>query len=207
MNVFMKRSTRKSQQTTSRILDAARALFEARGYEATTIRDIAEAADVGVGTVMLRGGDKQALLQAVWRRDTMPVVEGAIASVRSPCGELVDEVMALFEPLIMHYATQPSLARVVISALPTLQGEAMVAHRADLMRLLDALCVVIVRAQGAQRLVADVPPMQLAQLLFTLYYGALMAMVSPLSSASPQAASASLRAQLALLQRGIGASS
>jgi len=42
---------RKKQRTRAAIVEAARTLFVERGYDATTIADIAEAADVSAGTV------------------------------------------------------------------------------------------------------------------------------------------------------------
>ncbi len=48
-----------------RVLDAARALFVARGYVATTIDAIAEAADVSSETIYSRFGNKRSLLSAL----------------------------------------------------------------------------------------------------------------------------------------------
>src|SRR6266568_2113124 len=52
----------KAQATRRRILDAARGLFVARGYVATTIEAIAAEAGVAVPTVYLAFGTKRALL-------------------------------------------------------------------------------------------------------------------------------------------------
>ena len=90
-----------------RIRAAARHLFDERGYDATTIRAIAERADVGVGTVLAYTDTKEALLHEVWRADALPVVEAATAQV--PAGALADRWMAVFRPLLEHYAERPRL--------------------------------------------------------------------------------------------------
>jgi AcrR family transcriptional regulator len=58
------RRARRSARTRQAILDAAGALFAERGYSATTIEAIAEAADVAVETVYARFGNKRAILAA-----------------------------------------------------------------------------------------------------------------------------------------------
>ena len=52
-------------RTRSRLLEAARELFARRGYEGTSIGDVAEAAEIGVGTVYHHFEDKRSLLLAV----------------------------------------------------------------------------------------------------------------------------------------------
>jgi AcrR family transcriptional regulator len=59
------RSERRRVKTRDAFVDAARALFAERGFEATTIADIAEAADLGFGTFYRYFPDKEAVLEAV----------------------------------------------------------------------------------------------------------------------------------------------
>ena len=61
--------SKRSLQTRARILDAAERIFAERGFDAATIRDIANAAGVQVGLVHHHGGGKVALFhQTVARR-------------------------------------------------------------------------------------------------------------------------------------------
>jgi len=55
-----------ARQTRRRIVDAARALFETRGYAGTTIDAVAEAAGVSRRTVFLSVGSKAELLKTAW---------------------------------------------------------------------------------------------------------------------------------------------
>jgi len=66
----------RSQETRSRILDAARQIMTTKGYRAATIADIARAADVHVDTVYELVGRKPALLRAL--------IEGAISGGADP---------------------------------------------------------------------------------------------------------------------------
>ena len=51
-----------AEQTRALVLDAARVLFEERGYEGTSVAAIAEAARVSAETVYARFGSKRVLL-------------------------------------------------------------------------------------------------------------------------------------------------
>ncbi|HEX2850954.1 MAG TPA: helix-turn-helix domain-containing protein [Acidimicrobiales bacterium] len=58
------RRTRRSEETRARVIGAAGRLFVERGYAATTIEAIADAADVSVETVYVRFRNKRNLLDA-----------------------------------------------------------------------------------------------------------------------------------------------
>jgi AcrR family transcriptional regulator len=61
----------------------ARAEFGRRGYEATTIRDIASAAGLGTGTVYRLIGSKEGLLTSIMRSFGRKVAAGWISALRS----------------------------------------------------------------------------------------------------------------------------
>src|SRR5581483_928473 len=58
------RRTERAQATRRRVVEAACRLFVERGYRATTIESIADAADVSVETIYKRFGNKAGLLKA-----------------------------------------------------------------------------------------------------------------------------------------------
>jgi AcrR family transcriptional regulator len=60
---------RQAEETRRRILEAARSLFESRGYAATTLEAIAESADVSPKTVAAVFGSKHVLLAEVINPD------------------------------------------------------------------------------------------------------------------------------------------
>jgi len=65
------------------VLAAARAEFGRRGYEATTVRDIAAAAGLGTGTVYRLIGSKEELLGAIMRSFGRKVGDGWVAALRA----------------------------------------------------------------------------------------------------------------------------
>ena len=61
-----RRLTTKGERTRARILDAALELFRERGYDATTMRAVAEAAGVSVGNAYYYYPSKEALIQGFY---------------------------------------------------------------------------------------------------------------------------------------------
>lgn len=108
------------RETHAKVLAIADRLFQERGFAATTIRDIATAADVSVGTVMAVG-DKNRLLVSVFDRLIERVHEDrstpnaqALPAGSATCA---DEVMALLNPFVGLFASRPELARRYASIL------------------------------------------------------------------------------------------
>lgn len=74
------RSERRKARTASAILDAAEALFRQRGFQATTIDEIAERADVSVGSVYVHFENKAGLYLALVER-ALVINEAAMGKV------------------------------------------------------------------------------------------------------------------------------
>ncbi len=73
-----------SADTQQRILDAARAAFAERGYEATTNRDLAERADLTAGAIYHHFGTKSELYLAVHEAAVGLVTDRFAAAVEGP---------------------------------------------------------------------------------------------------------------------------
>ncbi|GAA3959759.1 TetR/AcrR family transcriptional regulator [Gordonia caeni] len=106
-------STRSAQRdrTRERVLDAAQRLFADRGFTATTVRRIASAAGVSVGTVMTVG-DKDALLLAVYDR-RIAAVHAAQERIPAPAAgrSAADRIGDLIAPFLDMYDDDLPLAR------------------------------------------------------------------------------------------------
>ena len=83
----------------SDILTAARTEFARRGYAATTIRDIARAADVGMATVYRRVDSKEALLREIVETYANRV-DGAVNAVLNAGSSAAGTVVALARVLL-----------------------------------------------------------------------------------------------------------
>lgn len=110
--------------TNAKVLAAAAALFRERGFEPTTVRDIALAAKVSVGTVM-SFGDKSALLVAIFDEGierlhserVLPPAAEFPSAARDWQGTCADRVFELLQPFVVLFAEQAALARSYASIL------------------------------------------------------------------------------------------
>lgn len=105
------RGRRKGELTAERILDAAEALFAARGYAATTLRDVARAVGLRNPSLYNHFASKEALYAAVLERGIRPVFETLMRSVMY--GEAAEAQARLLEEIMALLAGRPALARLV----------------------------------------------------------------------------------------------
>jgi AcrR family transcriptional regulator len=79
-------ATKKSEETRQRILAAALGVFQERGFEAATMREIAAAAGVAVGAAYYYFDAKDALVMAFYEQaqeEMAPVLDATLASSRT----------------------------------------------------------------------------------------------------------------------------
>ena len=95
--------------THRRVLTAADHLFRQRGFDGTTIRDIAEASGVSVGSVMA-SGDKNALLVQVF--DSL-IEDGHArpAAEADPPDSCARRILQLVQPFVTLFAERQDLSR------------------------------------------------------------------------------------------------
>jgi len=86
--------SRKAEETRSRILETALALFREGGYEETTMRAIAEAAGVAVGNAYYYFESKEQLIQAFYGRTHVEHV-AACAAILDRGGTLRDRLLGV----------------------------------------------------------------------------------------------------------------
>ncbi|WP_199252585.1 TetR/AcrR family transcriptional regulator [Chachezhania sediminis] len=103
--------SKRALATRERVLDAAEAVFALRGFDGSTIRDIASEAGEPVGTIHHHGGGKEALFQqTVARRADLLAQERLKALERARAsGELTLEAVmdAFMRPLFALSAIEP----------------------------------------------------------------------------------------------------
>ena len=101
------------------IRQAARELFREKGFERTTLRDVAERADVGFGTVFSYAVDKAGLLAMVFveaLKDLPPLLEEA------PTENLQDDLVTGLARLYEFWSETPNLSRVMIQQMEFYAG-------------------------------------------------------------------------------------
>jgi AcrR family transcriptional regulator len=166
----LSRVERKKRDKLERIKRAARTLFARKGFEATTTREIARAADVGVGTVFLHAVSKQDLLVMIFREEAGLAVDTAFATMGTR--PLLDSLLRIFNALIAHHERNLGLARVFVRELPFVDDarHGRAAFMSDLFRRMAAM-IDGAKARGELR--GDVPSHRLAKNLFALYFAIL----------------------------------
>ena len=118
------RRERAKAEKRARILAAARALFEERGFQRTSMSEVARAADVAEGTVFQYAATKTELLMmvadALWGTHEQARTAPAHSSVAAPDGtgaappaleEIAAQITALISPLVtaMRRWPEPSI--------------------------------------------------------------------------------------------------
>jgi AcrR family transcriptional regulator len=155
-------------ETRDRILDAARHLLVARGYEAATTRDIAEAANIANGTLFNYFANKEAILAAL-------VAEQAASSQRE-FEKRSEQECSLEEELFAFVAAELRKLKPWRKHLPVLLETAL--NPLTMARADDAQAMRHSHLETVARLArrhdfGDLSAMAL-QLYWTLYVGVLM---------------------------------
>jgi len=96
-----------------RILAAARDLFDERGFEETTGRQICERAGVGTGTLFLYVSDKRELLLWVFEEDARRILAREPLASGSP----VDRWLSVLGRFLTLYARNPRLSASYVQEL------------------------------------------------------------------------------------------
>ena len=92
----------KREATRAAVLQAARQVFHAEGYDGATIKAIADAAQVSPGTVLNAAPSKAALLVAILEDEAETMREVADRLEASLAGDAVTRIFALLRLILEH---------------------------------------------------------------------------------------------------------
>ncbi len=112
-----------TEETKRIIQDAAYTLFEEKGYEETTMRELASRAGVALGTIFRHFPDKPSLLVAAFENDVGAVVQNALDSV--PDANVIDQLLHVTRCIYAFYAISPPLSRNLLIGAYSLSGKAL----------------------------------------------------------------------------------
>lgn len=101
------RLERRKARTRAAIVEAARSLFSAQGYDETAIQQIAERADTGVGTLYGYFPSKEDILKEVLRQNSNQAVERYLAAITAdtPAIDRVCKALGTFAEYIRENRT------------------------------------------------------------------------------------------------------
>ena len=156
-----------------RIRAAARELFRKQGYEATTMRQIALEAHVGLGTLFSYADDKRDLVFLIFNEELDTLTGRALGAPR-PGTTLIDQLMAVFRPHYRQFAKHPTLSRLALQELTFYsEGKQSQDFHAIRGRLIAGIERMVADAQRAHRIRSTPDARRIALQIFFLYAAAL----------------------------------
>lgn len=171
------RRERQKQETRALILDAARQLFSASGFEKTTIKAIAQAACVGFGTVFNHFPDKSSLLIATLLDDLVATQSKAMKSLPEHA-PFQEKFLHLSKHFYMYYSNNVSLSRTLIKEMLFVEGPWGQILKDSLMEYLSLIVEYINEGKARGEVDVRVDSAILAQCMFSNYYSVLLAGLS-----------------------------
>src|SRR5581483_3867316 len=107
---------RKKLETRERIRAAAAELFTRHGYGAATMRQIADRAHVGLGTLFNYAQDKRDLVFLIFNEELNAMTDVALAAPRAG-DPLLEQLIAVFRVHYRWLGAKPALARILLQEL------------------------------------------------------------------------------------------
>ncbi|MDB5803730.1 MAG: hypothetical protein JWN73_1052 [Betaproteobacteria bacterium] len=152
-----------------RIRAAAAECFTRDGYASATLRDIAQQAGVGLGTLFNYAADKRDLVFLIFNEELGALTDETLA-VTLTGADLLEELIVICGAHFRFFATRPALARILLQELTFYsEGKHAVEFHAIRQRLIEGIALRVAAAQAAGTLVKSEPPELIARLLFFVY--------------------------------------
>ena len=187
----------------NRIRSAALELFQAKGYEATTTKEIAEAADVAIGTIFMYANDKRDLLFLIFNDELDGLVDTAFGQVdsRQPLSLQAFEVFAHF---YAAFHQKVILARLLLRELVFFsEGQQAAQYLENRRRIVARLKDMARDAAARGSIKADSDIERIANTFFYLFSGEVRFWLSD-EEPDLERGLASMKATFALLGAGLG---
>ena len=159
------------RETRRIILDAAYDLFEAKGYDKTTMRALAAKAGVGLGTIFQHFPSKEFLMVEAFWTDVGGVVDEAMTTL--PEKGLISQLVHISKALYDFYLTRPLLARRLVGVVYQVDGEAYERILANFHEFLTMVGALIEDARAKGELESELNVEDLTFAYWSYYYSCL----------------------------------
>ena len=152
-----------AQRNRDRLLEVAKAAFADAGAD-VSLEEIARRAGMGIGTLYRHFPTRDAIVEAVYRREVQQLADSATRLLKSlPPGEALREWMRLFVDLI---ATK----KVIAPALGSIVGGVSELYASSSTLITDAMTLLVERANACGDIRLDIDPTDLLRALVGLAY-------------------------------------
>jgi AcrR family transcriptional regulator len=163
-----RRQTNKEDKA-RRIGEAARAAFISKGYDEASMREIAAAAGVALGTLFIYAANKRDLLFLVVNDELEAVAKEAEAAVR-PEAPMMANFLAAYRPIYAFFGREPRLSRLTLREMMFYETGSQAKRFVGTRNRLVALSVEIVRIAQKNKDIASKEDCQaLGTVLFAIF--------------------------------------
>lgn len=181
------RRERRRAETRDRLFHAALALFAERGYLATTVEDITEAADVGKGTFFNYFPTKEHVL-ATYGSERIAAVERSLKEARAGKRPVLDVLRDLATDLAGQSSERPELLRAIYAAHASC-APVRAELQTRLKRARELMAEILELAQERGEVRRDLSAQELGGLIQMVFMGVTLAWsLNPLASSRQTAA-------------------
>lgn len=158
----------KKQQTKEAILEAAVHLFDTKGYEKTSIEELAREAGVGKGTIYTYFQTKAEIFYA-FCEEQLEFVHRELARKTDPEAPLIEQIMTVFMGEFLHVTENREFGRFFLQQVlfPSDKDKFLLEEMDN--RWLDLLFSIFKRAQNRNELRQDIELLYLAGHFYALY--------------------------------------
>jgi AcrR family transcriptional regulator len=125
------RSTPKAEETRARILAAALGLFRERGFDETTMRDIASAAEVAIGAACYYFESKEALVMAFYGEASQTTMHEQIEAALGRKIDLKARLRAVIEVKFEYFGPNKEVSGRSAAARGGSRASALAVQRRD----------------------------------------------------------------------------
>ncbi len=166
------RRERRRIVTRERIFRAALKLFAQRGFVATTIENITEAADVGKGTFFNYFPSKEHVLAAFGQMQL-----GKVAAIAFTLDASQKPIRVILQQMVSALTEEPSRSPALVRAILATNLMSTPVRRLMLVNLkhgLELLSRLFAAAQKQNQVRSDMDPVRLARAMHQMFFGTLI---------------------------------
>lgn len=158
----------KKKQTRRAIIDAAVHLFERKGFEKTSIEELAREAGIGKGTIYTYFQTKSEIFYA-FCEEQLEFIHDELAGKTDPSAPLIEQVMAIFMGEFVHVTRNKEFGRFFMQqVLFPSEGDRHRLMEVD-NKWLELLFSIYRNAQERNELRSDIDLLYLAGHFYALY--------------------------------------
>ncbi len=164
---------RSKRERQDRIMMAARNMFAEHGYDATTLRQVAERAGLGLGTLFNYISDKRDLIYLVFNQEASVACDVSLLAPRS-WQSFTEKILGMVEPNYRLFGSEPVLSRILLSeVLQHTPGLHLAEHIGIRDRFIRGMEQVVAEAQQSGEIASTETPQLIARHIFFSYSAAL----------------------------------